>query len=228
MLLASVALVLAGVFGSSADAATPSPPAVPPRLERGPVELGVFLSTLLVPPFQRRHAIGLDAGVRLSDLAAVELSGSYAPDLGQGHWTRSTRTLIEQNKVAPKLAHIYGTLGVAARLSPIHGSVAAADATRFDVYALLGTGIARYQPALSAIHCTGDPCVIMGAQTSPTATLGAGVRIGRHGPVAARIELRATSFALMDEHRQPFRRDDCELRVGASWGGKARRRLPAR
>jgi hypothetical protein len=196
-------------------------PAPPPRLDRDLVEGGVHLGTTLVPIFQRRWLLGAEVGLRLSDGVAIELTGSISPHFGQGDWTATTRTMIMVYRVSPDLTYVRSTYSALARVSPIHGSVGPNDGALFDAYAIFGAGLASYQPDLTLLGCDTGPC--SPNRTAPTTVLGAGVMVGRRHTIATRVELRVTSMAMTTAPGTPLRRDDCELRVGASWGGRSRR-----
>lgn len=180
-----------------ASASTPPDPVDPPEpVGRGPVEFGVTGGLLLSDPFIRRQSIGVDLGLRANDLFAIEVSGSFSPDWGQGNWTARTYHMIFELNAIPDVRTVDGELAALGRVTPVRGTLGrnrGGDANAFEVYGVLGGGFVWSRPFDDSRWCS-QSCPPRQQRRAPAAVFGLGATAGMSPGLALRLEVRSTTY----------------------------------
>ena len=154
-------------------------------------ELGPHVGFVTNDPFINRILLGLNFARHFTELFAIELRGTFSPDLGQGDWKPITKQLVLNNKVSPDISKIIWYSTANFQFSPIYGKIAVGSSAiiNFDIYGLFGVGVVGTKDDLEALQQEGDQEAIDTQNQVHFATsFGGGFRIVFSRTVAARIE----------------------------------------
>jgi outer membrane beta-barrel protein len=149
-------------------------------------------------PFINRFFVGnVAAAYHVTEIFAVELSGSFAPDLGEFDWKPVTKQIVNENQVTPDISKIIVNAAAAFQFSPIYGKIAVLgkNIVMFDIFGTFGTGIANTQDDLEALQNAASPLAqATQSQAHPTLIFGGGLRVSLTPNVAVKLEGRGMSY----------------------------------
>lgn len=170
-------------------------------------------------PFINRYIIGSGVTYHVTEVFGVEVTGTFAPDFGQGDWKGVTKQIVNENQVTPDISKVvwYGTASFT--FSPIYGKVALAGRKiiNFDIYGVFGTGVTGTKDDLEALGKTDEPeAVATESQLHPTLNFGGGLRVIFNPTFAMRVEARGMSYIEVLESTQLEMKNNVFLQVGGS------------
>lgn len=166
-------------------------------LKIGRYEVSPHLGFVTNDPFVNRYLIGAGASYHLTEIFAIELSGTFSPDFGEGDWKPITNQIIENNGVTPDISKIEFFGNANFQFSPIYGKVAVGPGRIiiFDLFGVCGTGAVNTRDDLKALQKERDPAATATAsQFHPTLNYGGGARIIFGESFAVRFEGRGLSY----------------------------------
>lgn len=148
-------------------------------------------------PFVNRYLVGLGIAYHVTEIFAIEASGTYSPDFGKADRKAITNQIIDQNGVTPDISKIQFYFDGNFQFSPIYGKIAvgADKIIVFDLFGVFGTGLVNTKDDLEALQKTGDQAAIdTESQFHPTLNYGGGVRVSFGESLAFRLEGRGLSY----------------------------------
>jgi len=171
-------------------------------------------------PFINRYLLGGGFGYHITEIFAIEASGAFSPDLGEGDWKPITEQIINKNQVTPDISKIgfYGNLNF--QYSPIYGKVAVMgrNIITFDVFGVFGTGVVNTADDLTALDKENDlEAQATANQLHPTLNFGGGLRIILSEGFAVRVEGRGVSYIEVLEGTTLEMKNNFALLAGASF-----------
>lgn len=166
-------------------------------LKIGRYEASPHIGFVTNDPFVNRYLIGAAFAYHVTEIFAIELSGTFSPDFGDGDRKAITDQIINDNGVTPDISKIQFYVNGNFQFSPIYGKIAvgANKIILFDLYGVFGTGVVNTKDDLVALQKTEDPFAIeTESQYHPTLNYGGGVRVIFGESFALRIEGRGLSY----------------------------------
>ena len=173
-------------------------------------------------PFVNRYLFGASVGYHVTEVFALEISGSFSPDFGESDLKPIVTQLTENNGVNPDVSRLLYNVAGTFQFSPIHGKIAAGPnrIIAFDIYGLFGTGIAGTQDDLSILGSgaeSNDEAIATEIQIHPTVNYGGGVRVLLNDSLAIRLQGRGLSYIEVLESTTLEMKNYFTLLAGASF-----------
>jgi outer membrane beta-barrel protein len=171
-------------------------------LKVGRVEIGPTVGAVVNDPFLNRFIIGAIADYHFTEVFGVELQVAYAPIFGTGgendpDWKQLSKTLREENSVAPDISKLTFNSSLSLMFSPIYGKAAIFRTILiFDIFGNFGAGIVQTSDDLVALGASedDDEAVATQNQWHPTTIIGAGIRVAFNRTVAVRLEGKSMTY----------------------------------
>jgi outer membrane beta-barrel protein len=148
-------------------------------------------------PFVNRYLVGASLAYHVTEVFALEVSGTFSPTFGTFDYKYITEQLKENNQVTPDISRIQFFASGAVQFSPIYGKLAvgANQIILFDLFGVFGTGVVRTQDDLEALQKENDPdAQATENQFHPTLNFGGGARVILSESFAFRVEGRGLSY----------------------------------
>jgi outer membrane beta-barrel protein len=171
-------------------------------LKVGRVEIGPTIGAVVNDPFLNRFIIGAIADYHFTEVFGVELAIAYAPIFGTGgendpDWKQLSKTLREENSVAPDISKLTFNSSLSLMFSPIYGKAAIFRTILiFDIFGNFGAGIVQTSDDLVALGAdeSDDEAVATQNQWHPTTIIGGGLRVAFNRTVAIRLEGKSMTY----------------------------------
>lgn len=163
----------------------------------GRYEASPHLGFVTNDPFINRYLIGAGFAYHVTEIFAVELQGTYSPDLKDLDYKPVTKEIMTFNQVTPDISKIQLYADGSFQFSPIYGKIAVGQGRiiGFDLFGLFGTGVVQTVDDLAALKQEGDPVAeATKVQFHPTMDFGGGARVVLSDSFAFRIEGRGLSY----------------------------------
>ncbi len=182
-------VVLLGTLVYAAPALAADPSSAPR------VEAGLAVGVGATADRSARPYLGGGLGVHASDVLSFEVAGAAttSPDpFVAGEWRP---TYLESHAAAGSVVAAHAD--VTARFAVVRGTFDRFEAASFQLYPMVGFGLAATRDDLEAVGCAGidgTPCTRVAGQVHPTAVLGGGLRVSLGRAVAVRGEVRRTAL----------------------------------
>jgi len=186
----------------------------------GRYEAAPHLGFVTNDPFINRYLLGAAFAYHVTEIFAVEASGTFSPDLGDSDRKPVTVQIIEENQVTPDISKIqfYGNINF--QFSPIYGKVAwfGSNIINFDIFGAFGTGVVNTKDDLVALGQEDSPqAQVTQSQFHPTLNFGGGLRIIFSEAFAVRLEGRGLSYIEVLESTTLEMKNNFTLLAGASF-----------
>lgn len=166
-------------------------------LKIGRSEVGPHIGFVTNDPFINRYLVGASYAYHVTEIFAVEASGTFSPDFGVGDWKPITDQLVNENKVSPDISKIIWYANANFQYSPIYGKIAVLGRSiiNFDVFGLFGMGVVSTDDDLKALQAEEDQAAIdTEVQIHPTTNFGGGFRVIFSKNFSARLEGRSMIY----------------------------------
>lgn len=161
-------------------------------------EVAPHLGFVTNDPFINRYLVGVAFAYHVTEIFAVEVSGTFSPDLDEFDWKPITHQIIEENQVTPDISKIQFYANVNFQYSPIYGKVAVGNnrIIVFDIFGVMGTGIVNTADDLTALGQDPPEPIAENTQNElhPTINVGGGLRVVFSPSFALRAEGRGVSY----------------------------------
>jgi outer membrane beta-barrel protein len=171
-------------------------------------------------PFINRYLLGAGFAYHVTEIFAVEASGTFSPDLGEADYKPITTQIIEENQVTPDISKIQFYANVNFQYSPIYGKVAwfGSSIINFDIFGAFGTGVVNTKDDLVALGQETNPeAQVTQSQFHPTLNFGGGLRIIFSESFAVRLEGRGLSYIEVLESTTLEMKNNFTVVAGASF-----------
>lgn len=187
----------------------------------GRYEASPYVGFVTNDPFVHRYLIGAGFAYHVTEVFAVELNGTFSPDLGDEINRKAiTKQIIDKNQVTPDISLINFYVNGNVQFSPIYGKLAVGqkDIIGFDIFGLFGTGAVYTVDDLDALGVTGDiNAEATQSQFHPTINFGGGARVILSDSFAFRIEGRGLSYIEVIESTTLEMKNNFTLLASASF-----------
>lgn len=185
----------------------------------GRYEVTPHLGFVTNDPFINRYLLGAGFAYHVSEIFAIEASGTFSPDLGEADWKPVTQQIIRENQVTPDISKIqfYGNLNF--QFSPIYGKIAVGNKNiiKFDIFGVFGTGIVNTKDDLEALQNTTTEATNTEVQMHPSLNYGGGLRVVFSPSFALRLEGRGLSYIEVLESTTLEMKNNMTLLAGVSF-----------
>ena len=171
-------------------------------------------------PFINRYLIGVGFAYHVTEIFAVEASGTFSPDLGEGDYKPVTEQIINENQVTPDISKIQFYASLNFQYSPIYGKVAwfGSSIINFDIFGTFGTGVVNTVDDLDALGQPDNPVAqATQSQLHPTLNFGGGLRVVFSEAFAVRLEGRGLSYIEVLESTTLEMKNNFTIVAGASF-----------
>lgn len=185
----------------------------------GRYEAAPHLGFVTNDPFINRYLLGASFAYHVTEVFAVEVSGTFSPDLGQGDWKPITQQIVNENQVTPDISKIQFYSHIDFQYSPIYGKVAVMGKRiiNFDMFGVIGTGVVSTRDDLEALQNNTPVATATESQLHPTLNYGGGLRVIFSQSFALRIEGRGLSYIETLESRTLEMKNNMTLLAGVSF-----------
>jgi outer membrane beta-barrel protein len=166
-------------------------------LKKDRYEASPHIGFITNDPFIHRYLGGASLAYHVTEVFALEISGTFSPSFGESDYKQITKQLIENNQVTPDISRIQFFGSGSAQFSPIYGKLAVGGnrIILFDMFGVFGAGVVNTKDDLVALQKENDPAALATeVQFHPTMNYGGGVRVIFSEGFAMRIEGRGLSY----------------------------------
>jgi len=186
----------------------------------GRYEASPHLGFVTNDPFINRYLLGAAFAYHVTEIFAVEASGTFSPDLKEADYKPVTTQIIEENQVTPDISKIQFYANVNFQYSPIYGKVAwfGNSIINFDIFGAFGTGVVNTRDDLVALGQEDSvEAQVTQSQFHPTLNFGGGLRVIFSEAFAVRLEGRGLSYIEVLESTTLEMKNNFTLVAGASF-----------
>lgn len=166
-------------------------------LKIGRYEGGPHIGFVTNDPFVNRYLVGAGITYHVTEIFAVEASGTFSPDLKDADRKPITQQIILENGVTPDISKIQFYFDGNFQFSPIYGKVAVGSGRIivFDLFGIFGAGVVNTLDDLEALQKEEDEAAkATESQFHPTLNYGGGIRVILSESFAVRLEGRGLSY----------------------------------